>query len=66
MVSLNPINNTTEWKSINPEWKISAREGMIKTIIEEYIGFRQSAKGPRVIRIPGLKCFKKYIAEYIQ
>jgi hypothetical protein len=42
---------------------MSAREGIIKTIIEEYIGFRQRAKGPRVIRLPGLKCFKKNIAE---
>jgi hypothetical protein len=37
---------------------MSAREGIIKTIIEEYIGFRQRAKGPCVISLPGLKCIK--------
>jgi hypothetical protein len=43
-----------------------AREGIIKTIIEEYIGFRQRANGPLVISLPGWKYFKKYTAEYIQ
>jgi hypothetical protein len=42
---------------------MSAREGIIKTIIEEYIGFRQRAKGPFVIRLPGLKNFRKKYAE---
>src|SRR5512133_4382177 len=39
---------------------------MINTMMEEYIGFRLSAKGPSVIRTPGLKCVIKCIAEYIQ
>jgi hypothetical protein len=42
---------------------MSAIEGIKKTIIEEYIGFRQRAKGPCVISLPGLKYFKKNIAE---
>jgi hypothetical protein len=42
---------------------MSAREGIIKTIMEEYIGFRQRAKGPFVINLLGLKYFRKNIAE---
>ena len=45
---------------------MSAREGIIKTIREEYMGFRQRAKGPCVISLPAVKYFKKYIAEEIQ
>ena len=40
-----------------------AREGIRNTIKEEYIGFRQRAKGPLVISFPVLKYFKKNIAE---
>ena len=45
---------------------MSAREGIIKTINEEYIGFRHRAKGPCVISLPAVKYFKKYTAEKIQ
>jgi hypothetical protein len=60
---LNPIYKTKEMENINPEWKMSAREGIINTIMEEYIGFRQRANGPCIIRVPGLKYFRKKIAE---
>jgi hypothetical protein len=66
MEILNPRYNTKAIESIRPERKMSAREGIIKTIIDEYIGFRQKEKGPCVINLPGLKSFKKDIAEYIQ
>jgi hypothetical protein len=42
---------------------MSARDGIKKTIIEEYIGFLQRAKGPFVISLPFSKYFKKNIAE---
>ena len=43
-----------------------ARAGMMKTIIEEYIGFLYRANGPLVISLPGWKYFRKYTAEYLQ
>ena len=43
-----------------------AKAGIMKTIIEELIGFLHRANGPLVINVPGLKYFKKYTAEYIQ
>lgn len=32
---LNPIYKTKGMDNINPEWKITAREGIINTIMEE-------------------------------
>ena len=49
MEILKPIYKTKEIENVRPEWKISAREGIMKTIIEEYIGFLQRPKGPFVI-----------------
>ena len=63
---LNPIYKTKAIVSVKPEWNIIASAGIIKTIIEEYIGFLQRANGPFVISFPGVKNFKKYTAEYIQ
>jgi hypothetical protein len=63
MEILNPRYKTNAIENIRPEWKISASAGIIKTIIEEYIGFRQRAKGPCVISLPGLKYFKNQTAE---
>lgn len=66
MEILNPMYKTRAIESVKPEWKIIARAGIMKTIIEEYIGFLQRANGPLVISLPGWKYFKKYTAEYTQ
>lgn len=63
MEILNPRYKTKEIENSMPEWKMSAREGIKKTIIDEYIGFRQREKGPFVISFPFSKYFKKNIAE---
>ena len=63
MEILNPMYKTRAIENVKPEWKMSAREGIIKTIKEEYIGLRQRPNGPFVISTPGLKYFKKNTAE---
>ncbi len=66
IVRENPIYNTTDMDRVSPEWKISPNDGIMKTIIDEYIGFLQRLKGPFVISSPGLNCRRKYIADQIQ
>jgi len=51
MDSLNPRYKTRAIENVKPEWKMIARAGIMKTIIEEYIGFLQRANGPLVIRL---------------